>query len=132
VDQTPASESALGFAFAEASLQHAPLVVAHLVRFEIGLLPVSDPVLDTALDAARDTVGDRIARWTEKYPDVETRVVATRAHAAAGLVELSRTARLVVVGSRGRGGFAGHLLGSVSQAVLHHADSPVAVVRADG
>jgi nucleotide-binding universal stress UspA family protein len=74
-------------------------------------------------------LGEALAGWREKYPDVTVTPVVARDRAARALVGASHQASLVVVGSRGRGGFTGLLLGSVSQALLHHAGCPVAVVR---
>jgi nucleotide-binding universal stress UspA family protein len=67
--------------------------------------------------------------WAEKYPDVDVRRSTVRGGAATVLKHQSHRAELLVVGSRGRGGFSGLLLGSVSQAMIHHAACPVAVVR---
>jgi nucleotide-binding universal stress UspA family protein len=74
-------------------------------------------------------LAERLAGWQDKNPDlaIERRVV--RDSPVHELTALSGTAQLVVVGSRGRGGLAGLLLGSVSQALLRHAACPVAVVR---
>jgi nucleotide-binding universal stress UspA family protein len=74
---------------------------------------------------------ERLAGWQEKYPDVTVRRVVTRDRPARSLLEQAKEAQLVVVGSRGRGGFEGSLLGSTSQAVVHHSPCPVAVVRSD-
>jgi nucleotide-binding universal stress UspA family protein len=78
-------------------------------------------VLDSALHEARDTLAGLA---------VERSVIKDR-HPAETLVELSRDADLLVVGSRGRGGFRHLLLGSVSHAVVLHATCPVVVIPSD-
>jgi nucleotide-binding universal stress UspA family protein len=74
-------------------------------------------------------LAERLAGWTQTYPDVPVRRLVVRDRPARALVQESGRAQLVVAGSRGRGGLRGMLLGSVSQALLHHAHCPVAVVR---
>lgn len=69
-------------------------------------------------DAVRDTVG----------PDVDVAQHVLRGHPAEAILTASRDARLVVVGSRGRGGVRGMLLGSVSQHVVPHSHCPVVVL----
>ena len=89
------------------------------------------PLIDWDVVAAgeREVLAERLAGWREKFPDVEVRRLVTRDRPARALVEESGRAQLVVVGSRGRGGLAGMLLGSVSQALLRHAACPVVVAR---
>ena len=69
----------------------------------------------------RLTVGETMAGWQEKYPDVKVEVHIEHGRPADALVAASERASLLVVGARGRGGFGGLLLGSVSHAVLHRA-----------
>jgi nucleotide-binding universal stress UspA family protein len=70
-----------------------------------------------------------MAGWQEKYPDVEVRRVVTRDRPVRCLLNHAVDAQLLVVGSRGRGGFSGMLLGSTSQALMYHAPCPLLVVR---
>ncbi len=77
----------------------------------------------------RRLLSEALAGHRERHPDVAVEHETVHGPTREALIEASRTARLVVVGARGRGGFSGLLLGSVSQALLHHAHCPVAVVR---
>src|SRR6266542_45330 len=77
----------------------------------------------------RDLLTACLARWRRQHPRVHVELRATAGHPAQSLVTAAQNAQLLVVGSRGLGGFRGLLLGSVSSAVLHHAVCPVAIVH---
>jgi nucleotide-binding universal stress UspA family protein len=79
----------------------------------------------------RGMLSDRMAQWREKFPSVRLELVTALDNPARALVEQSRSAQLVVVGTRGHRPLAGALLGSTSHALLHHAACPVAVVHAE-
>ena len=136
VDGSPTSEAAVAFAFEAASFRGVRLVAVHVWQ-DLLVEPTMAPSLDwDALESdEREVLAERLAGYRAKYPDVPVWQLVVRDRPAHTLVMQSGRAQLVVVGSRGRGGFTGLLLGSVSQALLHHADCPVAVVRpvsADG
>lgn len=133
VDGSKASAKAIDFAFDQAEALGATLVAVHAWATPVLTGDGGEPTRElNEQDAAQDgrrLVAESIAGALADHPDVrsETRVVA--GHPAPALVLASESAELIVVGSRGRGGFAGLLLGSVSQNVLHHAYCPVAIVR---
>ncbi|HZG90280.1 MAG TPA: universal stress protein, partial [Pseudonocardia sp.] len=132
VDGSPTSEAAVAFAFDAAAGRGVPLVAVHTwaqTAFDAEVAAMID--WDAVARDEQEVLAGRLAGWGQKYPDVEVRPVVARDGAAHALVEQSRTAQLVVVGSRGRGNAAGLLLGSVSHGVLHRSRCPVAVVRPD-
>jgi nucleotide-binding universal stress UspA family protein len=86
--------------------------------------------MESAVTEAERLLAETVAGFSSLYPDVELRIRSVREMTPSlALVEFSRMAGLVVVGSRGRGGFASLLLGSVSRDVLATAQTPVAIVH---
>ena len=79
---------------------------------------------------ARRILSEAMAGWSPKFPDVPVEQRPTQTmNASLALIRASDGAGLVVVGSRGRGGFTGLLLGSVSRDLIGHARAPVAVMH---
>ncbi len=133
VDGSQASAEAVGYAFAHASQRGAGLTAVHAwdIEFTPGVLAdATQAEVWARLEAGeRALTAESLAGWAEKYPDVEVRTHVVRGHAVKELAAESEDAGLVVIGSRGRGGFRGLLLGSVAQGLIHRAHCPVAVVR---
>ncbi|MEU4248088.1 universal stress protein [Amycolatopsis sp. NPDC026612] len=133
VDGSPNSEQAVAVAFEEASLRGVPLVAVHAwsdITYEDTRGTARILTQPETLEGDEERLlGQRLGGWQEKYPDVEIRRQLVRDRPRHVLLEASETAQLVVVGSRGRGGFTGMLLGSTSQALVQHAQCPVLVVR---
>ncbi len=128
VDGSPASERAVALAFEEASLRGVDLVAVHAWS-DTGVFEFPGADWSTLQAMGEQTLGERLAGWQERYPDVLVRRIVVADKPAHQLVEQAESAQLLVVGSRGRGGVAGMLLGSVSTAVVNAARMPVLVVR---
>ncbi len=127
-DGSDTAQAAPAFAAAEALLRHAKLVLVN-VHWQaprgFGPMPVADPA-ELARREAEQMLAAAIVPWRARH--VELRPVHSL-DVEHSMVEESRTAALTVVGSRGRGGFAGKLLGSVSHALIQHGHGPIAVVH---
>ncbi len=88
---------------------------------------IYDP--DTEQTAQAKILADALAHWAQRYPSVPAHANVVPGRTAPVLVNASGKAPLLVLGARGHGGLPGRRLGSVSHAVLHHADCPVAIVH---
>ncbi|QBS45337.1 universal stress protein [Nocardia sp. CS682] len=132
VDGSPVSEAAVGAAFAEASDRKTQLVAVHAwsdLHFDrFAGMPNAIPDRDVAAQAEQ-TLAEQLAGWQEKYPDVKVIRKVYLSGPSHHLLEWSRSAQLLVVGSRGRGGFRGLLLGSTSNGLVQYAHCPVMVVH---
>ena len=128
IDGSPASELATGIAFDQASRRGVELVALHAWS-DAGVYEFPGTDWSTFKSLEDQLLAERVAGWQERYPDVTVRRVVVSDRPAWALVEQSESAQLVVVGSHGRGGFSGMLLGSVSSAVVQSARMPVIVAR---
>jgi nucleotide-binding universal stress UspA family protein len=132
-DGSAPAEAALAFAFEEAKLRNIPLRI--VCAWEIPALEhagaVFAPTADLAAEA-RHNAEDVLARARESIDrdaGIPIETVSASGHPPAVLVEQSADATLLVVGTRGRGGFASLMLGSVSQSVAHACVCPLVIVR---
>lgn len=136
VADSPASRAAVEWAAREAELRRVPLVLLHANTLPIGAWPVA-PVpagyLDWQMKVGRELLDDTV-RLVEQTADgsvsVTTELIV--ATPTAALVDASRTAGMVVVGSRGKGALSRLVMGSVSTGLLHRAQCPAVVVHGDG
>jgi nucleotide-binding universal stress UspA family protein len=135
VDGSDSSRAALAWAYDEAA-HHAAAITA-VAAWHPPALPMTPPygsippegyVSQPQRDAL-DLLDRFVAELDVREPAVDVRTVVAEGNPAQVLIERSKDADLIVLGSRGHGGFRGMLLGSVSQHLVAHAACPVVVVR---
>ncbi|MCP2292535.1 universal stress protein [Nocardia amikacinitolerans] len=128
VDGTENSMPAVKLAFEEAARRKVELIALHAWSDSSGSpMPVDGG--DAARESAAAVLAESLAGASECHPEVRVRRVVTADRPVRSLLDESAHAQLVVVGSHGRGGFAGMLLGSTSNALLHSVETPMLVVR---
>ncbi|WP_432076234.1 universal stress protein [Streptomyces wuyuanensis] len=132
VDVDDIQPHVMEFALHAADSSGAWLEVVHAsTRPELLSTGPTGPLLvghETRPIAAKDLLEERLGPYRSRYPDVDVRTRVERGRPANLLVDSSRHARVLVVGTHGRAGLRRLLLGSVSGEVLHTAECPVAVV----
>jgi nucleotide-binding universal stress UspA family protein len=134
VDGSASSHLAVDLAFKQAAARGCAVTI--VFAYEPPLLPLAG--LEAAApgyddERLRTDIGrdfrQAVARWRDQHPAVQVDQNLATGQAGSMLVERSHEAQLVVVGSRGRGGFAGLLLGSVGMHLLHQADCPILIAH---
>lgn len=123
VDGSPAAHAAMALAFEEASLRDVHLVAVCALADAPGKLG--------GMHLIEEEFGREMAEQEKKHPDVTVVRQVVPGHPRSSLLTAAHEAQMLVIGNRGRGGVAGMTLGSVAQAMLHHASCPVGVVHQD-
>jgi nucleotide-binding universal stress UspA family protein len=131
IDGSPSSDVATRIAFEEAAIRGVELIAVHAWS-DVDMVDVVDVAgvdWDTVTQGKVKFLDKRLSGWCERYPDISVRRVVVRNQPAIHLAEEAEKAQLLVVGSRGRGGFAGLLLGSVSSMLAHYVRIPLIVAH---
>lgn len=134
IDGSEVSAKATEWAFAEASARNTTLIAVHTwmdpqVQAAAAGIALTEEDWKQLEQQQLETLSERLAGFADRYPDVTIERFVTRDRAVRALVEKAQDAQIVVVGSHGRGGFTGMVLGSTSRALLQAAPCPVMVVR---
>jgi nucleotide-binding universal stress UspA family protein len=125
LDGSAATGTALAAAFDAAAARGTEVIA---IRAYTPPSPMAVP--PSAVEAhEREALEASLRGWRDKYPAVKVEALLAAGRAARVLTGVSHTAQLVVVGSRGHGGFTGLLLGSVGLHLMHHAECPVLIVH---
>jgi nucleotide-binding universal stress UspA family protein len=133
VDGSPVARTAQRFAAVEAASRQVPLIIANVYwldeTWSLRRIDGMDPTVHAA-QTAEQLVTEAARQMAVAHPDliIEQQTIHSM-NPEFSLIEASHDAALVVVGSRGRGGFTGLLLGSVGRSLVHHAHCPVAIVH---
>ena len=136
VDGSPASKAALSWALNEARLRHAPVEAVHAWQFpaiavtHFGAEAVPVFAREDIEKAADEMLQETVKEVARDHCDVAVTATLTQGRPGDALLTVAEGADLLVVGSRGHGGFTGLLLGSVSNHIVHHAQCPVVIIRA--
>lgn len=134
VDGSDVSKKATEYAFAEADARGAELIAVHTwmdmqVQASLAGLAAAQQQWDEVEQEQLEMMTDQLTPLREQYPDVQVKKVIARDRPVRALSEQAEGAQLLVVGSHGRGGFKGMVLGSTSRALLQSAPCPMMVVR---
>jgi nucleotide-binding universal stress UspA family protein len=136
-DGSPGGDQALAEALVLARALSTPVLVVRAWSIATAPRPADwsfgyVPAFEESAEAVRLACMDDVRSKAKAFPDVPVDYRAVHAGPAKSLIEISRGARMLVVGARGRGGLAGMLLGSVSDQCVRHAACPVLVTRTRG
>ena len=136
IDGSSHSRRALDWAISETAIRHAPLTVLTVQEAIIGywgpvIYPGDAELTEHARKVAQDETDNALRKLAPEARPQEVTVLAVVGAPAEEILGAARDADMIVIGSRGAGGFKKRLMGSVSYTVLHHAPCPVVVIPAD-